>query len=78
MRQLSHAVCFELGINPPLRWQHVAKNKSLVDRAQGLLAPVNGVERYVTVGRGRATAFCKQAGCRAGRLRRHGKWLIQI
>ncbi|CAK0808824.1 unnamed protein product [Prorocentrum cordatum] len=62
MRQLSNAARIELGINPPLRWQHVAKNKSLVGRAQGLLAPVNGSERYVTIGRGHTAAFCKQAG----------------
>ncbi|CAK0801107.1 unnamed protein product [Prorocentrum cordatum] len=62
MRQLSNAVCIELGVNSPVRWQHVAKNKVLVDRADGLLAPVNGSERYVTVGCGHTTAFCKLAG----------------
>eukprot|EP00959_Pyramimonas_sp_CCMP1952_P345047 7226479-Pyramimonas_sp.AAC.1 len=62
MRQLSNAVRIELGVNSPVRWQHVAENKVLVDRAAGLLAPVNGSERYVTVGCGHATAFCKLAG----------------
>ena len=61
MRQLTNAVCIELGVNSPVRWKHVAKNKALVDRADGLLAPVNGSERYVTVGCGHTAAFCKQA-----------------
>ena len=61
-RQLTNAVCIEIGVNSSLRWQHVAKNRALVDRAKGLLAPINGSERYATVGCGHTTAFCKQAG----------------
>eukprot|EP00959_Pyramimonas_sp_CCMP1952_P209983 4393519-Pyramimonas_sp.AAC.1 len=62
IRQLSNALRIELGVACPLRWTHIGKNKQLVDRAQGLLAPMNGSERCVTVGRGHAAAFCKQAG----------------
>eukprot|EP00959_Pyramimonas_sp_CCMP1952_P218115 4562000-Pyramimonas_sp.AAC.1 len=38
MPQLSNAVSIELGVNSPVRWQHAAKNKALVDTP----TPVNG------------------------------------
>ena len=61
LKQLSNAVCIELGTNSTLRWEHIARNKKLIDRADGLLAKINGSERYVTVGCGHTTAFCKHA-----------------
>ena len=66
MRQLTNAVCVEMGLNSTLRWEHIAKNRQLVDRANGLLAPLNGAERYLSLGCGHTVAFCKQAavqGC---------------
>ena len=60
-KQLTNALAIELGATGELREQHVAKNKVLAERAAGLLAPITGSERYVTLGCGHTAAFCKQA-----------------
>ena len=59
MTQLTNAVCIELAPSGARREQQLAANKKLVDRAGGLLAEVNGEERYITVGCGHTAAFCK-------------------
>ena len=59
MKNLSNALCFELGSSGSLRQQHIEKNQELIARADGLLAPINGTERYVSVGCGHTVAFCK-------------------
>ena len=61
MKQLTNAVCLELPPSGKLREEHLAKNKALVERAAGLLAPINGSERYITLGCGHTMSFCKQA-----------------
>ena len=61
LKQLSNALCIELGTDSTLRWEHIARNKKLIGRADGLLAKINGSERYVTVGCGHTAAFCKHA-----------------
>jgi hypothetical protein len=59
---LVNAICMELASGGKTREEHIADNIKLVARSQGLLAPVNGQERYITVGCGHTTAFCKLAG----------------
>ena len=61
MKQLTNALCMELPASGPVREDHLAKNRTLIQRAAGLLAAINGLERYVTLGCGHTTAFCKQA-----------------
>ena len=47
------------------RQQQLAFNEAMVQQAGGLLAPLNGAERYVTVSSGHVSQFCKAAlsGC---------------
>ena len=61
MKQLTNALCVELAASGQLREEHISKNKELVKRAGGLLPEVNGFERYLTLGAGHTTAFCKHA-----------------
>ena len=63
-KQLTNALCIELAPHGKLREEHLLKNQRLIDRSKGLLAPINGSERYLTLGCGHTTAFCKQAGVR--------------
>ena len=48
--QLTNAYCIELPESGKRRDEHIEKNRTLIKQAEGLLAPVNGRERYVTVG----------------------------
>ena len=59
--QLSNAFCFELPEAGPRRAAHLAKNEALVKRAEGLVAPLNGAERFVSIGCGHTSQFCKLA-----------------
>ncbi|CAE7458044.1 unnamed protein product [Symbiodinium sp. CCMP2592] len=61
-----HSSCFQLSENPDLRARQVAFNQKQVEQAAGLLAPVNGTERYLSVSSGHTTQFLKAlwAGCR--------------
>ena len=59
--QLTNAFAFELPEAGPIRAAHLAKNEALVNRAEGLVAPVNGSERFVSVGCGHTSQFCKTA-----------------
>ena len=61
LKQLTNALCMELQAHGKVREEHLAKNELLIERAAGLLAPINGSERYLTLGCGHTTAFCKQA-----------------
>jgi hypothetical protein len=58
-KQLINAVCFELPPDGPARESHLAANAQLIDRSDGLLAPMTGEERYITVGCGHTVAFAK-------------------
>jgi hypothetical protein len=60
-KQLNNAVCIELSPSGPNREEHLQKNGDLVRRAKGLIAEITGAERFVTVGCGHTTGFCKLA-----------------
>ena len=66
LKQLTNAVCMELPGNGPLREAHLSANKSLIARSNDLLAPINGEERYCTLGCGHTCAFAKLASCPEG------------
>ena len=59
--QLSNAVCIELATEGHAREINIQKNKALVARAKGKLAPVTGEEKYLSVGCGHTAAFVKLA-----------------
>ena len=59
---VANSLCMELSQSGARRAEHIAKNASLIDRAAGLLAPLNGLERYLTLEKGHTAAFCKHAG----------------
>ena len=65
LKQLTNAVCIELCSGGPQREDNITANRCLVDRSDGLLAQINGQERYLTLGCGHTTAFCKSA-CAGG------------
>ena len=59
---LSNAYCFELPRNGPRRAAHIEKNVAFVDRSEGLVAEVNGSERFIRYfGCGHTSQFCKVA-----------------
>ena len=58
---LTNAWCTELPSQGNLRSEQIEKNKSLIERSGGMLAELNGEERYCTLGTGHTTAFCKLA-----------------
>ena len=64
-KQLHTAVAFELSRDPAKRKAQVAVDAKLVNLAQDLLAPVNGLERIISVGCGHFAAFVRAvlAGC---------------
>ena len=59
--QLKNALCFELAKDPAKRALQLRKNAELIKRAAGLLADINGTERFITVGCGHTAAICKHA-----------------
>jgi hypothetical protein len=59
--QLTNAYCIELPESGPRRDEHIEKNRTLIKQSEGLLAPVNGDERYTTIGCGHTSQFCKTA-----------------
>ena len=59
--QLSTAVCVELAPAGPTRVANLSANASLISKSNGLLAPINGEEKYLTLGCGHTGAFCKVA-----------------
>jgi hypothetical protein len=61
MSQLKQACCMEMHPPGAARDQEVACNQGLVDKSAGMLAPVNGQERYVSLSTGHTAAFCKAA-----------------
>ena len=61
LQQLTNSLCMELAMSGKLREEHLAKNELLIERAAGLLAPINGSERFITLGCGHTAAFCKQS-----------------
>ena len=66
LKQLPVAICAELAPSGPTRVANLEANESLIKRSDGLLAPINGEEMYLSLGCGHTVAFCKLAplGCR--------------
>ena len=63
---LSNAWCTELPHTGSRLAEHLQKNRSLIERSGGLLAPLNGTERFCTMGTGHTAAFCKLAAVPMG------------
>jgi hypothetical protein len=61
MKQIINAVCMELAPSGEQRAAHISANEKLVQRANGLLAPLSNEERFITLGAGHTAAFCKFA-----------------
>ena len=59
---LVNALACELPpVDNPRREKHIEFNKRLISKSHDLLAPVNGTERFVTLGCGHTVAFWKTA-----------------
>ena len=63
-KQLITAICVELAPHGPTRLTNIEANRKLIKRSAGLLAPINGRERYLSLGCGHTVAFCKT--CKVG------------
>lgn len=61
-QELKKATAFELCPLEPKRSQQIEFNRVLVDRSSGMLAPLSGGERYLSVGCGHTGQFAKAAG----------------
>ena len=61
-KQLVNAVCVELAPSGEARTEELDANRKLIMRSGGLLAQINGEERYLTLGCGHTAAICKHAG----------------
>ena len=59
--ELARATCFELSHDEATRSKQLKFNKDLTDSSGGLLAPITGEERYLSVGCGHTAAFCRAA-----------------
>jgi hypothetical protein len=58
---LKKATAFEINPMDPVRSTQLDFNRKLVEQSHGMLAKVTGSERYVSVGCGHTTQFCKAA-----------------
>ncbi|CAE7228312.1 unnamed protein product [Symbiodinium sp. CCMP2592] len=72
---LTDSICFELSPHETQRRVQVEANEALVQKSSGLLAPLQGSERYMTVSSSHTTAFlkasqhrCKRPGAAGGFL----------
>ena len=61
LEQLNNAWATELPAAGRLRVETITKNSNLIQRADGLLAAINGSERFCSLGCGHTVAFCKHA-----------------
>ena len=59
LKQLTNAYGIELAEEGELRAANISANESLVNRSNGLLAPVTGAERFLSLGCGHTAGFCK-------------------
>jgi hypothetical protein len=59
LSKLVESVAFEISNDPIKRAHQLARNKDLVAASNGMLAPVTGAERFLTVGTSHTMAFCK-------------------
>ena len=62
---LKKATCFEISPMIPMKLKQFQFNRSLVKQSGGMLAPVSGTERFLSVACGHTVQFCKAAlaGC---------------
>jgi hypothetical protein len=65
MGELSKSTCFEVSANSAKHQEQLNFNIELTEAANGLLAPVSGVERFLTVSSSHTAAFCRAVlhGC---------------
>ena len=70
LQLLATSTAFELSGLEPARSDQLRFNHKLVDKADAMLAPVTGKERYLTVSCGHTTAFCRagNASCKTTEL----------
>ena len=59
MDLLHSATCMELAVAEESKAKQLKFNRDLVGRSKGLLAPVNGGERFLSLANGHTAAFCK-------------------
>ena len=59
--QLSTAIAVEIAPSGPTRVANLEANRKLIEKSNGLLAPMNGQELYLSLGCGHTVAFCKVA-----------------
>lgn len=59
LNELRTSYAFELSKIPSRRAMQLEKNANLIRRANGLLADLNGMERFATVGSSHVSQFCK-------------------
>ncbi len=66
---LTKAACFEMSPADPMRSMQIEFNKRLVLQSDGMLAPVSGGERFLSVSCGHTAQFYKAAlaSCRTRR-----------
>ena len=60
-KQLDAAFAFELAKEHARRAYQLKKNKDLIARSNDLVSPINGKERFITIGTSHFTQFVKQA-----------------
>ena len=65
LAELHGAAVFEIPPNGVKRDEQLTFNQKLIDNSAGMLAPINGSERFVSVGAGHMAAGCRaaDAGC---------------
>ena len=59
LKELQKAACFELSTDPSIRKRQIAANEACIKRAGGILADINGSERYLSVSCGHTSAGCR-------------------
>ena len=67
MGELVKSTCFEISPDSAKMQEQLKFNSQLVEAASGLLAPVCGVERFLTVSSSHTAAFCRSVlhGCKS-------------
>ena len=64
MQELHKAAAFELSSDPARKATQINCNIRWVNAADGLLAPINGSERFLTISCGHTTAWCRAVNAR--------------
>ena len=64
MQELHKAAAFELSSDPARKATQTTCNIRWVNAADGLLAPINGSERFLTISCGHTTAWCRAVNAR--------------